>query len=224
MQASPQNKNAEAVDRTSPSERTSGIKAVVFDLGKVLVDFDYSIAIRNISARATLSPEDLARLMMTAPLMLEYESGKLTTQQFFDQVCDHTGYCGSLEEFASHFGDIFTAIDPMIEFHRELNRRGLPTYIFSNTNDLAVRHIRKAFPFFSHFTGYMLSYEHGCMKPAAAFYEVLERQSGFRGPELFYIDDRPENVEAAAARGWQAFVHQSPDETILKARTLGLLG
>jgi len=162
-------------------------------------------------------------LMMTAPLLPDYESGKLSTQEFFARVCEQTGYRGSMDEFAGHFGDIFTPIEPMIEVHRELRGRGFPTFIFSNTNELAVRHIRKSFPFFSHFAGYVLSYEHRCLKPAPEFYECLERQSGFRGAEIFYIDDRPENVAAGAARGWQALVHQTPDQTIRAMRTLGLL-
>jgi putative hydrolase of the HAD superfamily len=44
----------------------------------------------------------------------------------------------------------------------------------------------------------------GCAKPAAAFFAEVERRTGFAGPELFFIDDRVENVEAARARGWQA--------------------
>jgi len=199
------------------------IKAAVFDLGKVLVDFDYAIAIRKIAARGRMSAEDLAGMMMTAPLLLDYERGKFSTQEFFARVCRQTGYNGTLEEFAGHFGDIFSPIEPMVELHRDLRRRGLPTFIFSNTNELAIRHIRKNFPFFSEFTGYFLSYEHHCMKPAPEFYEVLERRSGFCGEEIFYLDDRPENVQAAIARGWRALVHETPGQTICHLRALGLL-
>ncbi len=199
------------------------IRAVVFDLGKVLVDFDYGIAINKIAGRGKLSAEELARLMMTAPLLLDYEGGKLSTEQFFAEVCRHTGYCGNLDEFAAHFGDIFSPIEPMIGLHKALVRRGLPTFIFSNTNDLAIRHIRKAFPFFSQFTGYIFSYEHGCMKPEAALYQVLEQQSGFRGQEILYLDDRPENVQAGLARGWQGLVHDNPEITIARVRDFGLL-
>ncbi|HEY5915100.1 MAG TPA: HAD family phosphatase [Verrucomicrobiae bacterium] len=200
------------------------IKAIVFDLGKVLVDFDYSIAIRKIAARSTISVADLSRSITTAPLLLDYECGKLTSEEFFVRVRSATGFQGDIEEFANLFGNIFSPIEPMIDLHRSLSGGGFPTFIFSNTNDLAVRHIRKTFPFFNRFSGYVLSYEHGSMKPAAEFYRVLEQQSGFRGPEIFYLDDRPENVAAGAARGWQAVVHQTPEETIRKVRALGLLG
>ncbi len=199
------------------------LKVVVFDLGKVLVDFDYAIAIRKLAARGNVSVADFTRFIMTAPLLLEYESGKVSSRQFYEEICDHTGFRGDMDEFAGLFGDIFTPITPMIELQQSLHNRSVPTFVFSNTNDLAIRHIRKVFPFFGCFTGRVLSYEHGSMKPAAPLYEILERTSGFRGPEILYFDDRPENVETGAARGWKAIVHLNPERTIRKVRNLGLL-
>ena len=111
----------------------------------------------------------------------------------------------------------------MIEAHDALRRRGLSTFIFSNTNEMAVRHIRKAFPFFAGFTGYILSYEHRAMKPEARLYKVLETMCGRRGREILYLDDRPENVDAGAARGWQVILHESPAQSLAALRKLELL-
>src|SRR5579859_4752225 len=172
------------------------IKAVVFDLGKVLVDFDYAIAVRKIATRGKLALEELARLLAQSPLLVQYECGQLSSRQFYEQVCAATGFCGDFDEFGTCFGDIFTPIEPMVQLHARLRRNQIPTFIFSNTNELAVRHIRRSFPFFDSFNGYILSYEHGTMKPQAALYEVVERMSGRRGAELLYVDDRPENIEA----------------------------
>ena len=68
----------------------------------------------------------------------------------------------------------------MVQLQAALRQRGLPTYVFSNTNELAAEHIRRNFPFYANFDGYILSYEHGAMKPDARLYEVVERQSGRR--------------------------------------------
>ncbi len=65
----------------------------------------------------------------------------------------------------------------MIELHAELRQRGFKTYIFSNTNDLAIEHIRRNFPFFQNFDGYIFSYEVKSMKPGPAIYEALERMA-----------------------------------------------
>jgi putative hydrolase of the HAD superfamily len=202
---------------------TNTVKAVVFDLGKVLVDFDYSIALRAIAARARISAEDLEQFVTRAPLLLKYESGLLTSQQFYDEICAASGFRGSIDEFATLFGDIFTPIEPMIQLQQQLRGAGVPTFVFSNTNDLAIRHIRRTFPFFSGFDGYALSYEHGVMKPDPRFYEVLERQAARTGAEILYFDDRPENVAAGAARGWAAVLHESPAKSGAFAQNLGLL-
>ncbi len=198
------------------------IQAVVFDLGKVLVDFDWTIAVRKIAARSRITLEALGRFMSQSPLLVQYETGLLTNEQFYKAVCAASGFCGDLDEFGVSFGDIFTPIEPMIEVQRRLRGQGIPTYIFSNTNDLAVRHIRAAFPFFSTFDGYIYSYEHRAMKPDPKLYEALERMSGRRGSDLLYLDDRAENIAGGAARGWQVILHENPAKTCAAMRTLGL--
>jgi FMN phosphatase YigB (HAD superfamily) len=196
---------------------------VVFDLGKVLVDFDYSIAARKIAARCKKSPSEITTVIAQSRFIMDYESGKLTRPDFFEQVQEATGFGGTLDEFGGFFADIFTEIPPMIELHAELRRRGHKTYIFSNTNDLAVEHIRRNFPFFKNFDGYIYSYEVGAMKPDAPIYESLEKLAGRRGAEIVYLDDRPENVAAGAARGWRAILHEAPEDSRAALENLKLL-
>jgi len=200
------------------------VKAIVFDLGKVLVDFDYGIAARRIAARSRMGAEEIMVFLAREPLMIDYEKGRIDRQRVFSEICALTGYQGQFDEFASAFSDIFVEIEPMVALHAAVRERKIPSYIFSNTNDLAVQHIRQNFPFYSTFDGYVLSYEHGLMKPEAGLYEVVEHQTGRRGAELLYLDDRPENVEAGAARGWQAILHQTPERSRMAVAKLGLLG
>jgi hypothetical protein len=88
------------------------IKAVVFDLGKVLLDFDYGIAARKIAERASMPANEIQRLIDGSPLLLRYESAQMNACQFFDEVRAHTGFTGSFEEFTATFADIFS------RFHR----------------------------------------------------------------------------------------------------------
>ena len=196
---------------------------VVFDLGKVLVDFDYSIAARKISERSTRPAVDIRKLLDHSPLLYRYETGLMTRQEFFEEVRQATGFRGTIEEFGGFFADIFWEIPPMIEIQAALRRQGIPTYIFSNTNDLAVVHIRRNFPFFANFDGYILSYEIGAMKPDAKIYEALERMAGKHGAEVLYLDDRQENVDGGAARGWQVILQTDPEKSRAAMHQLGLL-
>lgn len=199
------------------------IKAVAFDLGKVLVDFDYAIAGRKLAARAKMAPADLGQFLVHVPLIVRYETGLITSEQFYQEVRAAIGFLGDMEEFASLFADIFTPIEPMVELQSDLQRHGLPTYIFSNTNELAIRFIHRNFPFFRNFHGYILSYEHGSMKPEPKLYEVVETRSGCRGAEILYLDDRPENIAAGAARGWQVILQETPKKTREAVQKLGIL-
>ncbi len=198
-------------------------EVVVFDLGKVLVDFDYGIAARRIARQGSMDAAAVQRFIDQSPLLYRYETGGLTREQFFAEVRRETGFAGTFDEFAGFFADVFSPIEPMIALQDELRRAGVATFIFSNTNDLAVEHIRAHFPFFSRFTAQVLSYEHGAMKPDARLYEVVERVTGRSGAAILYLDDRAENVEAGRARGWEVILHHDPAASIARVRALGLL-
>jgi HAD superfamily hydrolase (TIGR01509 family) len=196
---------------------------IVFDLGKVLLDFDYGISARRIAERCHISIEQVREHLDHSPLLYEFETGLLSIDQFFAKVATGTKFSGEQAEFCEFFADIFTPIEPMVELHRQLRAKGLPTWIFSNTNALAIGHIQKRFPFFQNFDGYVLSYEHGAMKPDPKIYEVVERQTERRGAEILYIDDRPENIETGIQRGWQTILQENPDKIISRITELGLL-
>jgi len=198
-------------------------RGVVFDIGKVLLDFDYSIAARAMVAHCPLDADSIRRALDQSTLLHEYETGALSTADFFERVRTATRFRGELGLFREMFANIFTPIDAIVKLHSDLRARGVPTYIFSNTNEIAVGHMRRRFPFFSQFQGYVLSFEEGAMKPQPRIYEGVERLSGLRGAELLYLDDRPENVAAGAARGWRAIHHIDAAQTVEAVRKTGLL-
>ena len=197
--------------------------AIIFDLGKVLVDFDYSIAATKIAARSRRAPADLHAFLGSSPLLVQYESGLLTRRTFFEAVRDAIGFESDLVEFGGYFADIFTEMPGTIALQAELRRRGFKTYIFSNTNDLAIEHVRRNFSFFQNFDGYIFSYEVGGLKPQPEIYAAMEALTGRRGADLIYIDDREENIETGLARGWRAILHESPEKTRRALTAFGVI-
>ncbi|MBI2948319.1 MAG: HAD family phosphatase [Verrucomicrobia bacterium] len=196
--------------------------AIVFDLGKVLLDFDYSVAVAKLEAQSRISALELKGLLDQSPLLYRYETGLVSTEEFFAVVQRQAGFRGDLKEFGAIFGDIFSPIEPMIKLHADLRALGLPTYLFSNTNALAIEHIRGRYSFYGLFQGHILSFEHGAMKPDPKLYEVVERLAGLRGGDLLYIDDRPENIAAGHDRDWRTILHVAPDATRGAIRRAGL--
>ena len=148
-----------------------------------------------------------------SPLLADYESGRLTSSEFFTRIQSETKFTGTESEFAALFKNIFTPIEAVINMHRQLVESGVPTYTFSNTNEMAVRHISHSYDFWPRFTGHILSHEVKSLKPDAGIYESLEAASGREGESIIYLDDRPENIEAGRARGWRACCHQDASKT-----------
>ncbi len=198
-------------------------QTIIFDLGKVLVDFDYAISARKLATKCHRSPAEVRKLIDHSPLLFQYETGLIDKSEFYRKICALTGYSGSQEEFEPTFSDIFTPIEPMIALHAELRRRKLPTFVLSNTNDLAGAHIRRTFPFFANFDGYIFSHEQRGMKPHPRIYEIAETITGRSEDQIVYIDDRAENVEPGRGRGWNVIHHESPQKTIAALQKLGLL-
>ncbi len=182
-------------------------RAVIFDLGKVLLDFDYMRAASTLAPHSDLSPAEFKRVVDQSPLLHRYESGRMTTAEFVAEVRRLTGFRGPDDLFHGTFGDIFAEIPEMVALQRRLAGQGVPTYVFSNTNELAVTHIRRQFPFFSGFTGYIYSYEARSMKPDPGIYVSLEKLTGLQGSDLLYLDDRAENIAHGAERGWRTILH-----------------
>lgn len=189
-------------------------QAVVFDLGKVLLDFDYRRAARNLRQHCELEEDAIAAVLNQSPLLHRYETGLLSTEEFFEEVRRAARFRRGLTEFEPLFADIFTPVPEMIRLNERLRQLGVPTFIFSNTNDIAVRHIRERYEFFANFAGHVYSFEQRSMKPDPAIYAVVEERAGCRGSQLLYIDDRPENIDQGAAREWRTVLHKDPGETI----------
>ena len=194
-------------------------KVVVFDLGKVLVDFDYSIAIRRFAERSEAGLEQIQRLLDSS-IQIDYESGKITTDEFYATIRDGIGFRGDRAEFISIFADIFSPMESMIAFLDRLKSVGFPTCVFSNTNEIATGHIRDRFPFYSQFDNYVLSYEEGGMKPDEAVYDVVEQRTGESGASILYIDDRSENIETGRGRGWQTILQENEAASVAAAEAL----
>jgi FMN phosphatase YigB (HAD superfamily) len=196
------------------------VKAVVFDLGKVLVDFDYAIAARKLAENSAKPASEILKMLDHSPLLYTFESAGMTSGEFYAEFCRSAGFRGEFELFAAAFGDIFSEIPPMIAFQQQLRLRRVPTFILSNTNDIAITHIRRNFPFFANFDGYILSYEQQALKPNSPIYEAAEKMIGHRGEDLVFIDDRADNCEGAAKRGWRTLCHREPAETIAEVMAL----
>jgi HAD superfamily hydrolase (TIGR01509 family) len=188
------------------------IRAIVFDIGNVILRFDFGIAIKRLQHKSDpISEEIVARL---SALQTSYESGDIARPEFQRRVTEAIRFTGEEREFVQAWEEIFTENLPMCELIRAL-QPGYPLYLLSNTSDLHVEYMRRTYPIFHAFTDAVYSYRAKCFKPDRAIFEVAIRQFGIDPAETVYIDDLEKNVEAARAAGFQAFQYDHADHKAL---------
>lgn len=198
-------------------------KIMVFDLGKVLVDFDWMIVVNRMASRSGKPVAAFEPLIANPELLLTYETGLISSREFYEKACGLLGYTGDYSTFCSDFGDMFSELTPMVEVNRSIRKNGIPTYILSNTNEIAIETIKDQFPFFSEFDGYIYSYIEKAMKPDPAIYKALEKLAGKSPGQIVFIDDNAANIEAASALGWATHRHTDHNETVGFLESQGLL-
>lgn len=102
------------------------------------------------------------------------------------------------------------AIDRSVRLMEALQARGVPVFSLTNfgveSYDLAVGH----YPFLGAFDRDFVSGHRKVIKPDPRIYDILEQETGLAGDALIFTDDRPENIEAAAARGWRTHLFRDP--------------
>jgi len=194
-------------------------EVVVFDLGKVLLDFDYDIAIRRFAERSDVGI-DKVRELINSSVQYDYESGKITTDEFFSYVRNGAGFQGGRSEFVDFFSDIFSPMEMMLNFFKRVKKAGLPICVFSNTNEIAIQYISKQYSFYDDFDFYVLSFQEKGMKPDEPIYRVVEKKTMKSGEAILYIDDRLENIETGNRLGWQTVLQNDEVCSIAKAEKL----
>jgi putative hydrolase of the HAD superfamily len=180
------------------------IEAIIFDLGRVLVDLDYPAVVQAFTSCCSISPAEFERVIGDANLAQRYECGQMTTRQFYE----HLTSVGNLNMPHDAFLDAWASMlvpGLMISEHllRSLKRR-FPLILLSNTNEAHIRHLAATTDILSYFDHKVLSYEIGAMKPDRRIYERTIEVSGKHPEQLFFTDDRPENIQGALDVGIRA--------------------
>jgi len=187
------------------------IKAVFFDLGKVLLDFDLGICFRKLGAATTISEEKLRSLILT-PRMNDLERGIITTDEYFSEIRDATGFPGSVEDLRVIFNDIFDAMDENIMIAHVISEH-MPIGLISNTNAAHVNFVEARYDFFSRFSVKVYSHETGLRKPEPEIYHRALNAIGIRPEESIFIDDLSQNTDGARAVGIHA-IHLPPGQDL----------
>ncbi len=197
------------------------IEKVLFDLGNVLLKFDFDHTHRKLAAHG--AELDALESQEMIDLKLHYESGKITNSAFLQAVRELSGFSGSDAVFTQAWQHIFEVNAPMVAILAQMKDSGLPCYLLSNSNDLHAQHIRSTYDILDHFDDVIFSQEAQVMKPDLEIYEMAIRRFGLDPSQTLYIDDAAENIAAGRHLGFQC-LHYQPQHHAQAATELVRLG
>ena len=190
------------------------IKNVVFDVGNVLVDYlplDYIMSLGFDSEKANL----LLMKTFGHDLWKEHDRGIYSHDELWD-IFEQQGHEYALDIRIIRDGwwpDKMPLIDESADFLIECNNRGYNTYLLSNFNAELFEHVVKnKFSVLSQVKGAILSGAEKMVKPDPAIYKLLLERFKLLPDETVFIDDRPENIEAALALGIHGIVYKNPTQ------------
>lgn len=173
--------------------------ALLFDIGNVLVTFDFSRSAARMAERSPLSQQQI--FDMIAPLKVPFESGQMPAEEFIFRSMDAIDFQGTKEEFRHMWCDIFALNEPMALTLATLPRK-LPAYLLSNTNAPHLEWLLDQFSIFKHFDGGIYSHEAKTMKPEPGMYEQALAKFDLDPAQTFYVDDLIANIETGRRLGF----------------------
>lgn len=183
----------------------------IFDLGRVLVDFDHNISAAKI-AKLTGKPQEwLYQLFFESEIIKSFDEGRISPRKFYSEVKNLTGLKTSYQKFVPLWADIFSEKKEMSELVRCL-KKDYRLVLMSNVNVLQFERIRRNFSVVSEFDELVLSYEVGVMKPDPKIYKAAIKAAKTTPDRIIYTDDRQELIEGAKLAGIEAsFVFKDLD-------------
>lgn len=190
------------------------IQAVIFDFGNVIYGFDPLVFVNKVAPFSTLQiPDVKTRLRQSTDLFERYETGRMTSEEFFHEITSRLGLGMSREAFIEAFCSIFTPIPStmkLIEQLKSTHRLGL----LSNTSAWHFEHVIATAPVYPLFETVTLSFEVHAMKPAEAIYRDALQKLNLPAADCVYIDDIKENADAATALGMVGIHYTSHDALV----------
>jgi HAD superfamily hydrolase (TIGR01509 family) len=198
-------------------------EALLFDLGRVVLDVDFDRALDHWARHAGCEPMLLGQRFHIDELYRRHERGEISDEAFFAGLRSSLGIEITDAQFAEGWNAILVGEMPGI--HQLLARAAthLPLYAFSNTNALHVAHFSSRYAkVLGHFREVFLSSSIGLRKPDAEAYDHVVKAIGVPAERIVFFDDLDENIRGARERGFKAVRVTSSDDIASALEALGI--
>lgn len=199
------------------------IKAIIFDIGRVLFQWD----LRYLFEKQIADPEELNWFLanvVTTEWHFQADEGRVVADMVAERKAMFPQYAALLDMYAARFIESIPAPVPgSLEIVHALSARNVPLFAITNFGAEFWDMFRPTQPVFDHFTDIVVSGVEKLVKPDAAIYQLALNRFGLAAGQAIFIDDVAANVEAARANGFAG--HHFVDAQTLRVElvALGLL-
>ena len=208
---------------TRPLLAPDAADALLFDLGRVVLEIDFNKTLACWAAHAGCEPAHLVGRFTRGEIYQGHERGEIGDAEFFAALRTSLGVELTDDQFLEGWNAIFAGEMPGIAPLLARAAQRMPLYAFSNTNGAHVEHFSQAYTdVLGHFREIFLSSTIGLRKPDAAAYDHVVKAIGAPPKRIVFFDDLAENIEGARARGLTAVHVRSPDDVAEALATLGI--
>lgn len=183
--------------------------AIVFDLGNVLLPFDYNIMIDKLDKiKPGLGKHFFDSYFADYDFHRNYESGKISEEKFIERMLEILDHTIDAETFYKYFSEIFKENEEVTALLPELKKK-YKLFLLSNTNSIHEKYGWNKCEFLKHFDSLIVSHKAGAVKPEEKIYRAVEKVSGLPSDEHIFIDDIEEYVNGAKNLGWDGIQFKS---------------
>jgi FMN phosphatase YigB (HAD superfamily) len=180
------------------------IQAVIFDLGKVLVPFDFQRGYDRLQVLCGYPVAEVRRRIGNTGLVPKLEAGELASREFVSKLGDALGVSFDFAEFCEIWSSIFLPGTLVPESLVAGLKKRYPLVLLSNTNEMHFEMLERTYPILGHFEKRALSHQVGATKPSPLIYHKAVELAGCPPEACFFTDDIAEYVEGARNVGIDA--------------------
>src|SRR6266480_3762017 len=198
------------------------IKTVIFDLGKVIVPFDFTRGYRKLEGLCAYSAAEIPRLLASNDLVERFESGTLEPEDFVRELSKTLELRVDYNQFCEIWNSVFLPQTLIPESMLKGIKERYRLILLSNTNAIHFKMLEQSYPCLRHFDDMVLSYRVGALKPAPAIYREAIARAECRPEECFFTDDIADYVAAAKREGIDAVQFESCEQLERELRARGV--
>jgi epoxide hydrolase-like predicted phosphatase len=199
------------------------VRALLFDLGGVIIGFDFRRAFRLWASRAGCDPRMIEERFSFDDAYEQHERGEILASTYFAALRQSLGIDISDDDFIEGWNDVYLGPIPGMGEVLSIAQHQLPLFAFTNSNPThksvwELRYTNELKPFHTIF----VSSDLGFRKPDPEAFHLVARRMGFRPGEILFFDDSPGNVDGARIAGMQSVVVDSIKDVRRELSRLGL--